>query len=96
MICIGSNIISHIFLSAQQHNNFSINRAYVILPANKELRRIPTKVPANNKYIICQHIREKKKCSYKGSEGCQFAHSEEERDMWGWMGQNNGSYCFIY
>ena len=83
------------FLSAQQHNNFLINRAYLILPANKELRRIPTKQPVNNKYIICQHIRDKKKCNYKGTEGCQFAHCEEEKEMWSWMSQNNGALHFI-
>ncbi len=89
-------ILSHILfekqfclITAQQHNNFLINRAYMILPANKELRALPRKIPTNNKFIICQHVREKKKCTYKGTDGCQFAHCDEEKDLWTWMCQTN-------
>ncbi|XP_008298166.1 zinc finger CCCH domain-containing protein 7B isoform X2 [Stegastes partitus] len=37
-------------------------------------------------YDICTQILEKKKCTYPGN--CMFAHSEEEKEMWTYMKNN--------
>ncbi|XP_056143694.1 zinc finger CCCH domain-containing protein 7B-like [Lampris incognitus] len=38
-------------------------------------------------YDICAHILEKKKCTYTGK--CTFAHSQEERELWTYMKNND-------
>ncbi|KAM7386464.1 hypothetical protein PAMA_009197 [Pampus argenteus] len=38
-------------------------------------------------YDICTQILEKRKCSYSGN--CTFAHSQEEKDMWTYMKNND-------
>ncbi|XP_075999015.1 zinc finger CCCH domain-containing protein 7B-like isoform X2 [Genypterus blacodes] len=38
-------------------------------------------------YEICNHVIEKRKCTYTGN--CMFAHSQEEKEMWMYMKNND-------
>ncbi len=68
---------------------WSLNNMFLITPQNKEIRPLPKKIPSN--FIICRHILAKKACDYAHGY-CQFAHSQEEIDVWKWMVQNKGKY----
>ncbi|XP_034045981.1 zinc finger CCCH domain-containing protein 7A [Thalassophryne amazonica] len=51
------------------------------------IRPLPTKKPIPSQFEICMHVTAGKKCQYIGN--CTFAHSVEERDLWGYMKENN-------
>ena len=73
---------------------WSINKMYLMrLPngTNKELRSLPDRLPKYANFIVCQHVIERGKCTYHGTRRCQFAHSEEERQVWTYMYTNKGN-----
>lgn len=71
------------------HGNWSCNIVYLLSPSLKELRPLPKKIPSGLNFILCQHIRDGKKCAYIGRGPCQFAHCAEEIDAWKFMCANN-------
>ncbi|KAM4535426.1 zinc finger CCCH domain-containing protein 7B-like [Fundulus diaphanus] len=51
-----------------------------------QVRPLPqTRIPLQ--YDMCAQILEKRKCNYTGN--CTFAHSQEEKDMWKYMKNND-------
>ncbi|XP_046550029.1 LOW QUALITY PROTEIN: helicase with zinc finger domain 2-like [Haliotis rubra] len=71
------------------HNLWHQIRMFQVLPSLKEIRPLPRKIPTNYHFIICKYVREKKKCDYNLGGPCQFAHGEEELEIWKWMCKNN-------
>lgn len=62
----------------------------------KLIRPLPRKIPKYCNFIICTHIMQRKSCSYTAGN-CQFAHSQQEVEVWTWMVKNNGrsGICFV-
>ncbi|XP_034047100.1 zinc finger CCCH domain-containing protein 7B-like [Thalassophryne amazonica] len=52
-----------------------------------QVRALPHAKSAPAHYDLCAHILEKRKCTYPGN--CTFAHSQEEKDMWMYMKNND-------
>ncbi|KAF7646029.1 hypothetical protein LDENG_00194770 [Lucifuga dentata] len=52
-----------------------------------QVRPLPHAKNFPMQYDICTQIIEKRKCTYSGN--CTFAHSQEERDMWMYMKNND-------
>lgn len=78
------------------HLMWSKNCIYINMAQKKEIRPLPNKIPANLNFVICQHIREKKRCDYNLGGPCQFAHSQEEIKIWQWMVSNKGKiYMYL-
>ncbi|KAL3877847.1 hypothetical protein ACJMK2_035491 [Sinanodonta woodiana] len=75
----------------KSHANWIRNKIYLHSPSNKEVRPLPRKVPAGFNFIVCKYVRERNKCQYTGGGPCQFAHSNEELEVWKWMCINNVS-----
>ncbi|XP_076439727.1 3'-5' exoribonuclease HELZ2-like isoform X2 [Babylonia areolata] len=70
------------------HSNFKIKRVFLIVGIYRELRSLPSVIPRNLNFAVCRFIQQKKKCQYVGQGPCQFAHSEEEKELWFWMAKN--------
>ncbi|XP_048248196.1 helicase with zinc finger domain 2-like isoform X1 [Haliotis rufescens] len=69
------------------HNLWHQIRIFLVLPSLKEIRALPRKIPTNFHFIICKYVKEKK-CDYNLGGPCQFAHGEEELEIWRWMCKN--------
>ncbi|XP_033763482.1 LOW QUALITY PROTEIN: helicase with zinc finger domain 2-like [Pecten maximus] len=69
----------------KSHSNWKTNRIFLLATANREIRPLPRKIPGGFAFIICKFIRNKTKCGYTGGGYCQFAHSQEELEVWQWM-----------
>ncbi|XP_022318175.2 3'-5' exoribonuclease HELZ2-like isoform X3 [Crassostrea virginica] len=67
------------------HSNWKMNRVYLVSPSNKEIRSLPRKIPTGFRFILCSYIEKRGKCGYTGGGPCQFAHSQEELEIWQWM-----------
>eukprot|EP00066_Takifugu_rubripes_P026265 XP_011615531.1 PREDICTED: zinc finger CCCH domain-containing protein 7B-like [Takifugu rubripes] len=52
-----------------------------------QVRPLPHVKHIPNHYDMCVQVLKKKKCSYPGN--CTFAHSQEEREMWTYMKNND-------
>ncbi|XP_061191305.1 helicase with zinc finger domain 2-like [Saccostrea echinata] len=69
----------------KNHSNWKTNRVYLASPSNKEIRVLPRKIPSGFRFILCSYIEKRGKCGYTGGGPCQFAHSQEELEIWQWM-----------
>ncbi|OWF53235.1 helicase with zinc finger domain 2-like [Mizuhopecten yessoensis] len=69
----------------KSHSNWKTNRIFLLATANREIRPLPRKIPGGFAFIICKFIRNKTKCGYTAGGYCQFAHSQEELEVWQWM-----------
>lgn len=69
----------------KSHSNWKTNKIFLLATANREIRPLPRKIPGGFAFIICKFIRNKAKCGYTGGGYCQFAHSQEELEVWQWM-----------
>nr|XP_022313830.1 zinc finger CCCH domain-containing protein 7A-like isoform X2 [Crassostrea virginica] len=67
------------------HPNWKINRVYVVSPSNKEIRSLPRKIPKGFRFTLCNLIEKRGKCRFTGGGPCQFAHSQDELEIWQWM-----------
>lgn len=76
----------------KNHANWNTNKIYLIATQNREIRPLPRKVPSGFGYRICKYIKEKNKCGYTGGGPCQFAHSQEELEIWQWMCAHDSKY----
>lgn len=74
---------------------WTLNIAYLLVPQNKLIRPLPRKIPSQLNFIICRHIKESRRCDYSAGN-CQFAHSEEEIEVWKWMVRNKCEYGICY
>jgi hypothetical protein len=70
------------------------NKAYVLMPSRKRVNQLPKRIPMNSNFALCRHMLSKRDCNWVNG-GCQFAHSQEEIDLWKWMVVNNGNIYFI-
>jgi hypothetical protein len=66
------------------------NKVYVLMPSRKRVNQLPKRIPMNNNFALCRHMLTKRDCSMING-GCQFAHSEEEIELWKWMVTNKGN-----
>ena len=65
------------------------NKVFVLMPSRKRIKQLPNRIPMNCNFALCKHMQDKRKCDWI-SGGCQFAHSEEEIELWKWMVANKG------
>ncbi|XP_046690395.1 zinc finger CCCH domain-containing protein 7A [Silurus meridionalis] len=80
------------YCSAKARHVWSKERRVVLVSSVErkkwtEVRSLPTRKPAPAQFEICLHVAAGKKCQYIGN--CTFAHSEEEKDLWTFMKDNN-------
>lgn len=73
----------------KSHSNWGTNKIFLLATANREIRPLPRKIPGGFAFIVCKFIRNKQKCGYTGGGYCQFAHSQEELEVWQWMCVHN-------
>lgn len=78
------------------HSNWKMNRVYLVSPSNKEIRALPRKIPTGFRFILCSYIEKRGKCLYTGGGPCQFAHSQEELEIWQWMCVHEGKSDSVY
>ncbi|XP_068193874.1 zinc finger CCCH domain-containing protein 7B-like isoform X2 [Antennarius striatus] len=80
------------YCSAKARHKWTKDRWLLLVESLKNNKWVPVRplphvknFPAH--YDICFQILEKKKCNYTGK--CTFAHSQEEKEMWTYMKNNN-------
>jgi hypothetical protein len=76
------------------HGNWSCNIVYLLSPSLKELRPLPRKIPSGLNFIVCQYVKDGKKCGFTGRGPCQFAHCTEEMEAWKFMCGKNCKLIF--
>jgi hypothetical protein len=74
----------------KNHSNWKTNQVYLVSPSNKEIRVLPRKIPSGFRFILCSYIEKRGKCGYTGGGPCQFAHTQEELEIWQWMCAHDG------
>uniref|UniRef100_G3PLQ6 Zinc finger CCCH-type containing 7A n=1 Tax=Gasterosteus aculeatus TaxID=69293 RepID=G3PLQ6_GASAC len=80
------------YCSAKARHTWAKDRRVVLVSSHERkkwttVRPLPTKKPIPSQFEICMHVTAGKKCQYIGN--CTFAHSQEERDLWTYMKENN-------
>ncbi|KAL6102577.1 zc3h7a [Pungitius sinensis] len=80
------------YCSAKARHTWAKDRRVVLVSSHERkkwttVRPLPTKKPIPSQFEICMHVTAGKKCQYIGN--CTFAHSQEERDLWTYMRENN-------
>ncbi len=71
-------------------HRWSQNKICILHPSSKIIRPLPRRLPMNCGFIICKYVQSKKKCEYTGGGHCQFAHHDQEKEVWTWMVKNKG------
>jgi len=70
-------------------HQWDMNKIFVLLPCKKRVNQLPKRIPTNSNFAMCKHMVLKRHCDLVNG-GCQFAHSQEEIDLWKWMVNKNG------
>lgn len=55
---------------------------FYIPKAKRQMRNLPRIIPRACDFKICWNVQDKKPCKL---DNCQFAHCQEELDIWKWM-----------
>ncbi|XP_041364209.1 zinc finger CCCH domain-containing protein 7B-like [Gigantopelta aegis] len=74
------------------HNDWHYVKIFMLMPDKKEIRPLPRRIPARLNIVICRDFLANRRCRYHLGSYCQFAHSEEEKDVWVWMCENNSKF----
>ncbi|XP_041364211.1 zinc finger CCCH domain-containing protein 7B-like [Gigantopelta aegis] len=71
------------------HNDWHHVKIFMLMPDKKEIRPLPRRIPARLNFLMCSDFLANRECNHYLGGPCQFAHSEEEKDVWVWMCRND-------
>lgn len=80
------------YCSAKARHGWTKERRILLVKSQERkkwvaVRPLPFAKTFPQQYDICVHVMKQRKCNYIGN--CTFAHSEEEKELWTYMKNNN-------
>lgn len=80
------------YCSAKARHSWTKDRKILLVKCQERkkwvaVRPLPFAKTFPQQYDICVHVLKQRKCNYIGN--CTFAHSEEEKELWTYMKNNN-------
>ncbi|XP_056608333.1 zinc finger CCCH-type containing 7Ba isoform X1 [Triplophysa dalaica] len=80
------------YCSAKARHGWTKDRRILLVKCQERMkwvavRPLPFAKTFPQQYDICVHVMKQRKCNYIGN--CTFAHSEEEKELWTYMKNNN-------
>ncbi|XP_013417543.1 helicase with zinc finger domain 2 isoform X2 [Lingula anatina] len=70
-------------------HQWEANKVCLLQGPNKIIRALPKRIPTGLKFVICKNLSTRRSCDFARGGLCQFAHSNEEIEVWKWQVQNN-------